>query len=270
MNITAFSESQAAFLQRAASARPKYWEYACLAQIRDAHFSGDTTEILISLQKAHDDLNRGLIELPPQRNLSQYYTTDPGSILVYRIGDGGNYIPDFIEFTGPDPLAWLTAAYENAAELLAITKNLIEVCMAAKSVPADQEPFILDPPVLTNDPRLKVIQKGMHIFSSMTAEDVLHVFDTRKGLLTIKEQTKWKYSIVLEAIRKGLGIAPRALQHVKVQGAHSQAESWLTDEKQNRLGANVSAARSKGFKEFPEMEKLANEIIHQLNQMISS
>lgn len=216
-------------------------------------------------------LKRGLLELPPQRNLSQYYSINPASIVKKIKVDDERSAITLVPFEGHDPREWLLAAYENAEEMLAIAENLIDVCQRSADVSPDKELFILDPPLLPNDPRVIPIQQCIKYFTAMTAEDVLRVFDSRKGILKMAMSTKWINAAIVEAIRIGLEVQPKALHRVQVQHGNGPAEPWLSDDdpKQNRFGAHVSSARTKGYSKFAEIESKTQGIIRNLRQVVS-
>lgn len=267
----AFSASQADFLQCVAHQNPKLWEYQCKVKILDAHNNGDVSIILSSLIDTRNMLKRGLLELPPQRNLSQYYTINPASIVKKVKVDDERSAITFVPFLGQDPREWLIAAYENAEEMLEIAEKLIEVCQRSADTSPDEELFILDPPLLADDPRVIPIQQCIRFFSAMTAEDVLRVFDSRKGILKMATSTKWINAAIVEAIRIGLEVQPKVLQRVQVQHGNGPAEPWLTDDdpKRNRFGAHVNSARTKGYSRFSEIDSKAQDIIRNLRQVVS-
>ncbi len=279
MSTLAFTQTQAEFLTLVADARPRYWEYECRVKILDAHQSGTLAETLESLTEVRNQLKRGILELPPARNLSQHISQparyqqppEPPQIVMFRVGNDGQRIYDFLPFSGNDPMAWLLAAYENATELLQITEELITVCLQAPQHSTDEVLFTLDPPLHVHDARIAILQRWTQHFKGLTAADVLRIFDTRHGELVMQQTTKWKNALIVESIRKGLGLQPRVLRHVYVQHDTGDHESWLTDgdPPQNRFGMHVNSARSKGFDEFHSLEEEALELTQALSQIVS-
>lgn len=271
MNILSFTSDQAQFLQRMAAARPGFWEYECRVQILDSHSDGTLTVTRESLEAIRQELKLGMLNLPPQRSLSQYYTVNPPRMVWHDGHETGQLRLHPLEFAGSDPLAWLTAAYENAEELIAITENLINACLQAASYPEHVVPFEVDPPRRVHDPREIVLKSAAGFFHDMTAEEVLRVFDARNGTLAMREEIKWKNSLIVEAIRMGLNLQPRVLRHVHVEHAGTETEPWLTDADppQNRFGTHVSSARTKGFHEFEGLEHQATELTRALRGIVS-
>jgi hypothetical protein len=273
LNYTAFTESQAEFLSQMAGANPKLWEYRYKIRLGRASVSGDLSDVLACLSHARESLERGLIQLPPIRNLSQYCSLEHACIMWYRVGADGNSILDFLQFHGSDPMAWLTAAYDNAYELLEIATALIAACKDPdffSRVPfAFDTSVTLDPPTKTNDGRIPIIGKIINYFSEMNAEQVLHVFDQLHGTLTMRSKTKWRNSVILEAIRFGLNIAPRELANVYVIHDSGKPESWMTDAKraQNRFGNHLNSARTKAHSDFDTLHSLHMQIRGQLSSL---
>jgi hypothetical protein len=226
--------------------------------------------VLDSLQAKKAELQRGLMGLPPERNLRQYYSDSPPHMVWCDTQNPEKGLRN-LQFAGSDPLAWLTAAYQNAHELITISEALILECLKAKSLTSNQELFELDPPHRNDDPRVPILKDYIDYFQGMTVEEVLRVFDARKGVLSMSGATKWKNCLILEAIRRGLDIKPRTLRNIFIKHKNTALESWLTasNVELNRCGSHVNSARSKGIKDLDTLELLTNKLINDLSKILS-
>ena len=265
----AFSESQAKLLSQLASVRTALFDYTKRAALLDAHRDGNLTAELDRLSALRHEIAEWILEFPPRVSWSFYCAHNPARILAYEADVDGQHSIRSLAFSGSDPLLWIDAAYSNAEKLKGLIDDMLLVCKQASSSDPQAELFELDPPRLRNDPRVPVIRKHLCHFIGMAPEDVLHVFDARKGNLSMAHKQLWKNATIAEGIRRGLALKPSALRSVNVLYGE-KCRSWLSTDNRsnNHMGSTANSARTKCFEEYPKFELEALDIERELGNTI--
>jgi hypothetical protein len=263
MTHYAFTEEQEEFLESAAPARPSLWRYECERALVHARKNNELSVSREAIQNIRWYFKRGLINLPPERNLDQYCTAGPAVdkstsaqtsfATVSRRGKDGKVQIDHLRFIGSDARAWLLVAYGNAEDIIRHADELLILC--DDLLDPDFE-FVLDPPEPTIDPQEAAITPLMKHFANMTERQVLSVFRVGSGVLRMRTTKLWMAACVLEAIRLGLGKQPARVCDVKVVYGTNSVQ-WrirsLKGKVQNVMSENCRGANDKSIDGYDDL-----------------
>lgn len=275
MTHYAFTEEQEEFLESAAPARPSLWRYECERALVRARKSNELSAARESIQDKRWYFKRGLINLPPERNLDQYCTAGPAVdkstsaqtsfATVSRRGKDGEVQIDHLSFIGSDARAWLLVAYRNAEEIIRHADDLLKLC--DDLLDPDFE-FVLDPPEPRSDPLEAAITPILDHFSNMTEREILGVILMGRGKLVMNESIWWGVGCILEAIRVGLRLPLTFVRNIEIELSNGERTSWGTDSNKgkprNRMNEHRSSASTKGLALFGMYEATSKKVESEL------
>ncbi len=275
MTHYAFTEEQEEFLESAAPARPSLWRYECERALVHARKNNELSVSREAIQNMRWYFKRGLINLPPERNLDQYCTAvhsagkstsaQTSFATVSRRGKDGEVLIDHLRFIGSDARAWLLVAYRNAEEIIRHADELLKLC---DDLLDPHFEFVLDPPEPTSDPREAAITPVLDHFSNMTERKILGVFQMGCGKLVMNESTWWAVGCILEAIRIGLGLRVAIVRNIEIELSDGQRSSWGkrgdNGKWRNFMNEHRSSASSKDFALFTLYEATATKVESEL------
>ncbi|MBK7411701.1 MAG: hypothetical protein IPI29_04010 [Ignavibacteria bacterium] len=243
----AFTSEQATFINEFAPALPKRWAYNIEILITQASTVIDIEKIYEVLLASKSKVLRGLINFPEIHSLGQYIDHSGSALVITSQHDGEGMVVRHLDFVGSSPRDWVLSAVKNAETILELIERLVVICQSeTDAIRSDdvERRHKLVPPLDVQNPIADIIRPHVDMyFRNMSAEQVVAVFQERKGTLTMHAESILTIACILEAIREGLDLSTKDISSVKVSDLLNREVPWTSTNGTNKLAANIRTAR---------------------------